>query len=99
MSQALKTYSKGRPFIMCGISSRPARLSPIHFSCFSLTDHCPLISAHYCLKSFSCNTYESPRKCCKQKTYGLAKPFRCNPCKKQGSTSVKPKALLATPLS
>ena len=30
------------------------------------------------LKSFNCNTYESPRKCCKQKTYGLAKPFRCN---------------------
>src|SRR6266446_1974211 len=29
-------------------------------------------------KSFSCNTYESPRKCCKQKTYGKAKSFRCN---------------------
>ena len=35
-------------------------------------------------KSFSCNTYGSPRKCCKQKTYGLAKPFRCNTYKKQG---------------
>jgi hypothetical protein len=35
-------------------------------------------------KSSSCNTYGSPRKCCKQKTYGLAKPFRCNTCKKQG---------------
>src|SRR5207302_10029094 len=33
---------------------------------------------HYCFKSFSCNPYESPRKCCKQKTYGLAKPFRCS---------------------
>ncbi len=28
------------------------------------------------LKSFNCNTYGSPRKCCKQKTYVLAKPFR-----------------------
>ena len=35
-------------------------------------------------KSFSCNTYEPPRKCCKQKTYGLAKPFRCNTYKKHG---------------
>ena len=34
------------------------------------------------LKSFSCNTYGSPRKCCKQKTYGLTKPFRCNTYKK-----------------
>src|SRR5260370_14545241 len=33
-------------------------------------------------KSFSCNTYESPRKCCKQGTYGIAKPFRCNTYKK-----------------
>ncbi len=35
-------------------------------------------------KSFSCNTYVPPRKCCKQKTYVLAKPFRCNTYKKQG---------------
>ncbi len=26
-----------------------------------------------------------PRKCCKQKTCGLAKPFRCNTYKKQGA--------------
>src|SRR5260370_27791309 len=38
----------------------------------------------YLLKSFSCNTYGSPRKCCKQKTYTLAKPFRCNTYKKPG---------------
>ena len=44
----------------------------------------PLPVAHYCFKSFSCNTYGSPRKCCKQKTYGQAKPFRCNTYKKQG---------------
>src|SRR2546422_6488226 len=31
---------------------------------------------------FSCNTYGFPRKCCKQKTYGRAKPFRCNTYKK-----------------
>ncbi len=35
-------------------------------------------------KSFSCNTYGPPRKCCKQKTYGRAKSFRCNTYKKQG---------------
>src|SRR5713226_2630590 len=51
---------------------------------FLLTDHSPLITAHYCFKSFSCNTYGSPYKCCKQKTYGQAKPFRCNTYKKQG---------------
>src|SRR5882724_9018083 len=33
-------------------------------------------------KSFSCNTYGFPRKCCKQKTYGMAKSFRCNTYKK-----------------
>jgi len=35
-------------------------------------------------KSFSCNTYGFPRKCCKQKTYGRANSFRCNTYKKQG---------------
>ncbi len=49
-----------------------------------LTDPCPLITAHTCFKSFSCNTYGFPRKCCKQKTYGQAKPFRCNTYKKPG---------------
>jgi hypothetical protein len=46
----------------------------------------PVGTAHYCFKSFSCNTYGSSRKCCKQKTYGLAKSFRCNTYKKQGGT-------------
>jgi len=35
-------------------------------------------------KSFICNTYETPRKCCKQKTYGKANSFSCNTYKKQG---------------
>ena len=39
-------------------------------------------------KPFTCNTYESPRKCCKQKTYDLSqistKPCRCNTYKKHG---------------
>jgi hypothetical protein len=35
-------------------------------------------------KSFKCNTCGHPRKCCKQKTYGIPKPFRCNTYKKQG---------------
>src|SRR5229473_8499716 len=35
-------------------------------------------------KSFSCNTYGSPHKCCKQKTYCRVKSFSCNTYKKQG---------------
>ncbi len=35
-------------------------------------------------KSFRCNTYRPPRKCCKQTTYGPPKPFRCNTYKKTG---------------
>jgi hypothetical protein len=35
-------------------------------------------------KSFNCNTYASPRNCCKQETYVLAKPFRCNTYRKPG---------------
>src|SRR5260370_11674669 len=45
-------------------------------------DHRPLTTPRSCFKSFSCNTYGPPRKCCKQKTYALAKPFRCNTYKK-----------------
>src|SRR5260370_17629228 len=41
-------------------------------------------------KSFSCNTYGSPRKCCKQKTYGRAKSFRCNTYKKPGGGGILP---------
>jgi hypothetical protein len=35
-------------------------------------------------KSFSCNTYGSPRKYCKQKTYCKANSCGCNTYKKQG---------------
>jgi hypothetical protein len=41
-------------------------------------------AVHYCLKSFTCNIYGPPRKRCKQKTYGQAKPFRCNTYRKHG---------------
>ncbi len=40
--------------------------------------------AHSCFKSFRCNIYRPPRKCCKQKTYASAKSFRCNTYRKQG---------------
>jgi hypothetical protein len=70
------------------LSSLPAvRLSlSIAFTCAPRNGACPDpvgVTAHYCFKSFSCNTYGSPRKCCKQKTYGLANSFRCNTYKKQ----------------
>jgi len=45
------------------------------------------VTSHYCSKSFSCNTYGSPRKCCKQKTYCQAKSFRCNTYKNTGEGS------------
>jgi len=66
---------------------------------FLPTDHCPLtcpvrrsrpcrdpfgVTARICLNSFSCNIYGSSRKCSKQKTYGMAKRFRCNIYKKHG---------------
>jgi hypothetical protein len=35
-------------------------------------------------KFFSCNTYEHPRKCCKQKTYAGSKSFICNTYEKHG---------------
>src|SRR6266852_6151992 len=37
---------------------------------------------------FRINTYESSRKCCKQRTYRLAKSFRCNTYEKQGGGEV-----------
>src|SRR6266566_3059071 len=53
-------------------------------------------------KSFSCNTYGSPRKCSKQKTYDLPKSFRCNTYKKPGGvhlSSQKPISLSSNPSS
>src|SRR6266849_2648692 len=59
-----------------GSPSNFFRILPSHTVTFSPTPRS--------LKSFSCNTYGFPRKCCKQKTYGRAKPFRYNTYKKQG---------------
>src|SRR5713226_3946926 len=76
-----------RSYANCRVS--PALSSTnSHSGTYPLADH-PGLSWNggchsYCFKSFSCNTYGSPRKCCKQKTYGLAKPFRCNTYKKHG---------------
>src|SRR5713226_5250583 len=50
-----------------------------------------------CFKSFSCNTYGSPCKCCRQKTYGLARPFRCNTYKKQGGREGVPSSTFRGP--
>src|SRR5438876_4833302 len=35
---------------------------------------------------------DPPRKCCRQKTYGKAKPFRCNTYKKHGGRGLDPGA-------
>jgi len=62
------------PYFLFPSSSdeKPVTATPLHS-----------VLSPYCFKSFSCNTYWPPRKCCKQKTYGLAKPFRCNTYKNQ----------------
>ena len=62
------------PYLTITLSSRPDPAS---------------VTAHYCFKSFRRNTYGCPRKCCKQKTYGQAKLFRCNTYKKWGSRPSK----------
>jgi hypothetical protein len=74
------------------IRALPLKGSPLNFQL--LTFNLPLFSvptfqpsnrpACKPSKSFSCNTYGSPRKCCKQKTYATAKSFKCNTYKKQG---------------
>src|SRR6267143_2923918 len=51
-----------------------------HRACLELLG----VTSHPSFKSFRYNTYGSPRKCCKQKTYDQAKPFRCNTYEKQG---------------
>jgi len=63
------------PYFLFPSSSdeKPVTATPLHS-----------VLSPYCFKSFSCNTYWPPRKCCKQKTYGLAKPFRCNTYKNTG---------------
>ena len=81
-----RVASHPRPFTL----SLEGRVSlQFTFVVLLTTDHCSLITAHSCLKSFRCNTCGSPRKCCKQKTYGLAKPFRCNIYKKQGGPALR----------
>jgi hypothetical protein len=45
------------------------------------------LSSLFSSKSFSCNIYAFPCKYCKQRTYGHAKPFRCNTYKKQGGAA------------
>src|SRR6266481_2616363 len=63
----------GRP---PGSPSNSFKISPSHPVTFS-----PTVRLR---KSFSCNTYAFPRKCCKQKPYGNANSFGCNTYKKQG---------------
>src|SRR6266850_7190000 len=41
-------------------------------------------------KPFSCNTYASSSKCCKQKTCSRANFFRCNTYRKQGEGGALP---------
>src|SRR5260370_24577218 len=44
----------------------------------------PLAPFWFNLTPFRINTYSNVRKCCKQRTYALAKPFTCNTYEKAG---------------
>jgi hypothetical protein len=67
---------------MCGVRElAPAFLSKHRRG---IGDPDPIGTAYSLVKSFSCNTYVLPHKCCKQKTYISAKPFSCNTYKKWG---------------
>ena len=54
-------------------------------------------------KSFSCNTYRSPSKCCKQKTYGSARsqlsPVAATLTKNTGGTSARQRVYLSRQVS
>src|SRR6266850_1210500 len=82
--------------------TRPACQVVLQTPSKSLGSHEVTFSPTVCSrKSFSCNTYGSPRKCCKQKTYGKTNSFRCNTYKKQGEggrSRFGPLSLLSLPL-
>ncbi len=56
----------------------------------SLSCHFPFSHFHFLpsLTPFRINTYEISRKCCKQRTYRIAKSFICNTYKKHGGWGV-----------
>src|SRR6266481_8767674 len=71
------------------------RPAPIPFSfnhfrtLFIVTEGVPSLPSHFAqfwcnLNPFRNNTSGTLRMCCKQKTYAIAKPFRCNTYKKPG---------------
>src|SRR6266403_4702693 len=82
-------FVRSAPFLPCPAShgrpprgpSKSSKMFPSETFTFS-----PTVPPH---KSFSCNTYGSPRKCCKQRAYTISKSFRCNTYKKQGGVMVK----------
>ena len=84
------------------IHALPLPASPLNLQL--LTSNHPLFNIPTCTPSnlpnsskfFSCNTYGSPRKCCKQKTYSPAKRFRCNTYKKQGGGGSRERTILLT---
>ena len=64
-------------------NARPPR-SPSIFSKIFPSDAITFSPTLRFPKSFRCNAYGNPRKCCKQKTYAPAKRFGCNTYKKLG---------------
>src|SRR6267378_1866861 len=64
--------------------------SRLPFSIPTTAAACPTRSRHFSasLSPFKINTYETPHKCCIQRTYRIAKLFRINTYKKQGGRGV-----------
>ena len=81
--------------------AHPERASGVEGSLLAASRPSQLLSrqqaAPVSLLAATLNTYGSPRKCCKQKTYSLAKPFRCNTYKKLGGHPSSQKFLPSTP--
>ena len=82
-------------FLPLSLFSDPHALTPSESYCYKITRGegvSPTLRSqvvtfsptHRPHKPFSCNTYGQPRKCCKRKTYGLVKSFKCNTYKKHG---------------
>src|SRR6266478_1250767 len=64
--------------------------SRLPFSIPTTAAACPIRDGHFLasLSPFRINTYETPHKCCIQRTYRIAKLFRINTYKKHGGRGV-----------
>src|SRR5712664_86247 len=89
--------SLGWPDYSCPVKHVPPSSDPSNSTKIFPSQSITLSPTLRLRKSFNCNTYADPRKCCKQKTYGNAKSFSCNTYQKQQSPSVTIQSASMTP--